>query len=64
MNDCQNFFLEFEIPLVLSGMYLLHYNDFRFPLFQCGNVGFGQADDIAKQTTTLTDEKQKQKKLR
>ncbi|TKC34827.1 hypothetical protein EI555_007694, partial [Monodon monoceros] len=30
----------------------------------CGNVGFGQADDIAKQTTTLTDEKQKQKKLR
>lgn len=57
-------FLEFEIPLVLSGMYLLHYNDFRFPPVQCGNVGFGQADDIAKQTTTLTDEKQKQKKLR
>ena len=51
------FFLGFEIPLVLSGMYLLHYNDFRFPLFQCGNVGFGQVDDIAKQTTKLTDKK-------
>lgn len=44
------FSAEFKIPLVLLGVHLFYYNGFGFSLFQCGNVGFGKADGIAKKT--------------